>query len=155
MWRDLCDAAPLTGQSIRWPSDPYRPDSLNDYWRTGLTRITWTRSTEFPFWASFRKLPRTQLELILPLTTMLFANFNQDFSYVLPLKLKDGPYVSNGYRCISVGTRKGYSITNCDPFGRVYTMSKEAFYSLYASWRIRFGKMMVRGALWKCYFARL
>jgi hypothetical protein len=26
-------------------------------------------------------------------------------------------------RCISVGTRKGYSITNCDPFGRVYTMS--------------------------------
>ncbi|KAF8503884.1 WD40 repeat-like protein [Hysterangium stoloniferum] len=34
---------------------------------------------------------------------MLFANFNQDFS------------------CISVGTRKGYSITNCDPFGRVFT----------------------------------
>ncbi|KAF8834273.1 WD40 repeat-like protein [Paxillus ammoniavirescens] len=34
---------------------------------------------------------------------MLFANFNQDYS------------------CISVGTRKGYSITNCDPFGRVYT----------------------------------
>lgn len=26
--------------------------------------------------------------------------------------------------CVSVGTRKGYSITNCDPFGRVYTMSK-------------------------------
>lgn len=26
-------------------------------------------------------------------------------------------------RCISVGTKKGYSITNCDPFGRVYTMS--------------------------------
>ncbi|KIJ15193.1 hypothetical protein PAXINDRAFT_169336 [Paxillus involutus ATCC 200175] len=34
---------------------------------------------------------------------MLFANFNQDYS------------------CISVGTRKGYNITNCDPFGRVYT----------------------------------
>ncbi|KAJ7448406.1 hypothetical protein FB451DRAFT_1411420 [Mycena latifolia] len=34
---------------------------------------------------------------------MLFANFNQDYS------------------CVSVGTRKGYSITNCDPFGRVYT----------------------------------
>ncbi|KIK97278.1 hypothetical protein PAXRUDRAFT_825085 [Paxillus rubicundulus Ve08.2h10] len=34
---------------------------------------------------------------------MLFANFNQDYS------------------CISVGTRKGYSITNCDPLGRVYT----------------------------------
>lgn len=37
---------------------------------------------------------------------MLFANFNQDFS------------------CVSVGTRRGYNITNCDPFGRVYTMSK-------------------------------
>ncbi|KAG5729770.1 Autophagy-related protein 18 [Termitomyces sp. T112] len=39
---------------------------------------------------------------------MLFANFNQDFS------------------CVSVGTRKGYSITNCDPFGRVYTMNDGA-----------------------------
>ncbi|KAJ6556646.1 WD40 repeat-like protein [Mycena vulgaris] len=36
---------------------------------------------------------------------LLFANFNQDYS------------------CVSVGTRKGYSITNCDPFGRVYTMN--------------------------------
>jgi hypothetical protein len=27
------------------------------------------------------------------------------------------------YRCISIGTKRGYSITNCDPFGRVYTMS--------------------------------
>lgn len=27
-------------------------------------------------------------------------------------------------RCVSVGTKKGYSITNCDPFGRVYTMSE-------------------------------
>ncbi|KLO10608.1 WD40 repeat-like protein [Schizopora paradoxa] len=34
---------------------------------------------------------------------MLFANFNQDFT------------------CISVGTKKGYSISNCDPFGRVHT----------------------------------
>ncbi|KAJ3754192.1 WD40 repeat-like protein [Lentinula raphanica] len=41
-------------------------------------------------------------------SNMLFANFNQDFS------------------CISVGTRKGYSITNCDPFGRVYTMNDGA-----------------------------
>ncbi|KAI0088942.1 WD40 repeat-like protein [Irpex rosettiformis] len=41
-------------------------------------------------------------------TNMLFANFNQDFT------------------CISVGTRKGYSITNCDPFGRVYTMNDGA-----------------------------
>ncbi|ESK87645.1 autophagy-related protein [Moniliophthora roreri MCA 2997] len=39
---------------------------------------------------------------------MLFANFNQEFS------------------CISVGTRKGYSITNCDPFGKVYTMNDGA-----------------------------
>ncbi|TEB26283.1 WD40 repeat-like protein [Coprinellus micaceus] len=36
---------------------------------------------------------------------LLFANFNQDFS------------------CISIGTKRGYSITNCDPFGRVYTMN--------------------------------
>ncbi|KZT07906.1 WD40 repeat-like protein [Laetiporus sulphureus 93-53] len=41
-------------------------------------------------------------------TNMLFANFNQDFT------------------CISVGTRKGYSITNCDPFGRVYTKNDGA-----------------------------
>ncbi|KIY53486.1 WD40 repeat-like protein [Fistulina hepatica ATCC 64428] len=41
-------------------------------------------------------------------SNMLFVNFNQDFS------------------CISVGTRKGYSITNCDPFGRVYTMNDGA-----------------------------
>lgn len=39
---------------------------------------------------------------------MLFANFNQDFS------------------CISMGTRKGYCITNCDPFGRVYTLNDGA-----------------------------
>ncbi|KAJ6516493.1 WD40 repeat-like protein [Mycena sanguinolenta] len=39
---------------------------------------------------------------------MLFANFNQDYS------------------CVSVGTRKGYSITNCDPFGRVYTQNDGA-----------------------------
>ncbi|KAF8512041.1 WD40 repeat-like protein [Gautieria morchelliformis] len=41
-------------------------------------------------------------------SNMLFANFNQDFS------------------CISVGTRKGYSITNCDPFGRVFTSNDGA-----------------------------
>lgn len=41
-------------------------------------------------------------------SSMLFANFNQDFT------------------CISVGTRKGYSITNCDPFGRVYSMNDGA-----------------------------
>ncbi|KAJ7196287.1 WD40 repeat-like protein [Mycena pura] len=39
---------------------------------------------------------------------MLFANFNQDFS------------------CVSIGTRKGYSIINCDPFGRVYTQNDGA-----------------------------
>jgi hypothetical protein len=31
------------------------------------------------------------------------CNFNQDFS------------------CVSVGTRKGYSIVNCDPFGKIYS----------------------------------
>lgn len=36
--------------------------------------------------------------------------------------------VSDSLRCISVGTRKGYSITNCDPFGRVYTMSTSVIY---------------------------
>ncbi|TFK21090.1 WD40 repeat-like protein [Coprinopsis marcescibilis] len=41
-------------------------------------------------------------------SNMLFANFNQDFS------------------CISIGTKRGYSITNCDPFGRVYTMNDGA-----------------------------
>ncbi|PFH46756.1 hypothetical protein AMATHDRAFT_69112 [Amanita thiersii Skay4041] len=41
-------------------------------------------------------------------SNMLFANFNQDFS------------------CISMGTRKGYSITNCDPFGRVITVNDGA-----------------------------
>ncbi|KIM35831.1 hypothetical protein M413DRAFT_449564 [Hebeloma cylindrosporum] len=41
-------------------------------------------------------------------SNMLFANFNQDFS------------------CISIGTRKGYSVTNCDPFGRVYTTNDGA-----------------------------
>ncbi|KAL5476921.1 ATG18 [Sanghuangporus weigelae] len=39
---------------------------------------------------------------------LLFANFNQDFT------------------CISIGTKKGYSITNVDPFGRVYTMNDGA-----------------------------
>jgi autophagy-related protein 18 len=39
---------------------------------------------------------------------LLFANFNQDFS------------------CISLGTKKGYCITNCDPFGRVYTRSESS-----------------------------
>ncbi len=32
-------------------------------------------------------------------------------------------YPDGGHRCISVGTKKGYSITNVEPFGRVYTMS--------------------------------
>jgi len=34
---------------------------------------------------------------------LLSANFNQDFS------------------CVAVGTRSGYAITNCEPFGRIYT----------------------------------
>ncbi|KAJ7738695.1 WD40 repeat-like protein [Mycena olivaceomarginata] len=42
------------------------------------------------------------------LSGILFANFNQDYS------------------CVSVGTRKGYSTKNCDPFGRVYTQNDGA-----------------------------
>ena len=37
--------------------------------------------------------------------------------------LRSSAHLILSLRCISVGTRKGYSITNCDPFGRVYTMS--------------------------------
>ena len=42
--------------------------------------------------------------------------------------LRESPYdriisfLPSFERCISVGTRKGYSITNVDPFGKVYTM---------------------------------
>jgi hypothetical protein len=56
---------------------------------------------------------------------MLFANFNQDYSYVLKITHPFFLLICRR-RCISVGTRKGYSITNCDPFGRVYTMSASA-----------------------------
>jgi hypothetical protein len=44
------------------------------------------------------------LRLFLP--ELLFVNFNQDNTSV------------------SVGTRKGYGIVNCDPFGRVYARSE-------------------------------
>ncbi|KAJ7758587.1 hypothetical protein B0H14DRAFT_2634672 [Mycena olivaceomarginata] len=46
-----------------------------------------------------------EISNISQLSGMLFAKFNQDYS------------------CVSVDTRKGYSITNCDPFGRVYTQN--------------------------------
>lgn len=36
---------------------------------------------------------------------LLSLSFNQDYS------------------CISTGTRSGYSITNCEPFGKVYAKS--------------------------------
>lgn len=36
---------------------------------------------------------------------LLSVNFNQDAS------------------CVAVGTRSGYSITNCEPFGKVYSKS--------------------------------
>ncbi|GHJ86011.1 hypothetical protein NliqN6_2413 [Naganishia liquefaciens] len=39
---------------------------------------------------------------------LLSCNFNQDFS------------------CISVGTRKGYSVINCDPFGKIYSKNDGA-----------------------------
>ncbi|KAF9491676.1 hypothetical protein BDN71DRAFT_1294890 [Pleurotus eryngii] len=41
-------------------------------------------------------------------SNLLFANFNQDYSHV------------------SMETRKGYSIMNCESFGRVYTMNNGA-----------------------------
>lgn len=28
------------------------------------------------------------------------------------------------HSCISVGTRKGYSVINCDPFGKIYSKSE-------------------------------
>lgn len=36
--------------------------------------------------------------------------------------------------CVSVGTRKGYSINNCDPFGRVYTKSESRTYTHIHVW---------------------
>lgn len=36
---------------------------------------------------------------------LLSVNFNQDAS------------------CVAVGTRSGYSITNCEPYGKVYSKS--------------------------------
>ena len=54
-------------------------------------------------------------------SNMLFANFNQDFTYAR--QMAEVNRTDRERRCVSVGTRKGYSITNCDPFGRVYTMS--------------------------------
>lgn len=66
--------------------------------------------------------PRTTMGVQDRNTNMLFANFNQDFTYAPTCEPRTlSPLTRN--RCVSVGTRKGYSITNCDPFGRVYTMS--------------------------------
>jgi hypothetical protein len=54
--------------------------------------------------------------------------------------------------CVSVGTRKGYSISNCDPFGRVYTMSEFCYHRKTRNGLIR-RQTMVHGALWRCSFA--
>ena len=56
-----------------------------------------------------------------------FRKFQSGF-FVLALSLNYLKHLLILYnRCISVGTRKGYSLTNCDPFGRVYTMSACSF----------------------------
>jgi len=59
-----------------------------------------------------------------------FRKFQSGF-FVLALSLNYLKHLLILYnRCISVGTRKGYSLTNCDPFGRIYTMSACSFKNL-------------------------
>jgi len=52
---------------------------------------------------------------------MLFANFNQDFEcvFILLSPFRRYPHFGLTTRCISTGTRKGCSMTNCDSFGRI------------------------------------
>lgn len=63
----------------------------------------------------------------------------------------------NSIRCVSVGTRKGYSITNVDPFGKVYTMSLFTYPILHCAgdvWSIVRLQATELVALWRCCFAR-
>lgn len=55
---------------------------------------------------------------------ILFINYNQDFRWASDIS--DGfvrgtrshiPFIAS---CVSVGTRQGYKIYNCDPFGKCY-----------------------------------
>lgn len=83
---------------------------------------------------------------------MLFANFNQDFTCV-ELSCDEAAKITQVVSsCISVGTRKGYSITNCDPFGRVYTMSPfqllpYVLFTLHSQSNRRWGSRNRRNAL--------
>ncbi|KAI9018938.1 WD40-repeat-containing domain protein [Hyaloraphidium curvatum] len=58
---------------------------------------------------------------------ILFVNFNQEFSRLRPPRppLAISPRRHRALRCscISVGTRHGYKIYNCDPFGKCYGKS--------------------------------
>lgn len=39
----------------------------------------------------------------------------------------------HAFSCISVGTKKGYSIINCDPYGKMYSKSESCFVCPFAS----------------------
>ena len=79
------------------------------------------RTSRLPRWSLLTRIRRTQICCSLTSTRTLRALSS------LPCEvLPDAPDRS----CVSVGTRKGYSITNCDPFGRVFTSSVYASLAL-------------------------
>jgi hypothetical protein len=103
----------------------------------GSTKVNESLSGAVPFWASFRKLPNA-VRAYAPKARFdphhhVIRKFQPRFFVCRATQINRRTLTArNGCRCISVGTRKGYSITNCDPFGRVYTMSENgAFESLY------------------------